>query len=46
MKKIKNIVLSVVVLVLIVAFSSYTKSTATSEKNGEIHVLEGEENIN
>ena len=44
MKKIKNIVLSVVVLVLIVAFSSYTKSTVPSEKNGEIHVLDSEQN--
>lgn len=44
MKKIKNIVLSVVVLVLIVAFSSYTKSTTTSEKNEEIHVLENKQN--
>ena len=36
--------LSLLVLVLIVAFSSYAQSKVISEKNEEIHVLENEQN--
>ena len=44
MKKIKNIVLSLVVLVMMIVVSGYAKSTTVFQKNKAVLVLENKQN--